>query len=70
VVDAPPTRISVGIPLFLVTMASQNLAGLSVLHLHGYRPRLRSVLSGTGGISALIAPLGGLPSTWPRSPPP
>ncbi|MBV9820199.1 MAG: benzoate/H(+) symporter BenE family transporter [Solirubrobacterales bacterium] len=51
-------------------MASQNLAGLSVLHLHGYRPRLRSVLSGTGGISALIAPLGGLPSTWPRSPPP
>ncbi len=53
------TMISLGVPLFLVTMVSQNLAGLSVLALHGYRPRLRPVLTSTGAVSAAIAPLGG-----------
>lgn len=53
------TILSVGLPLFLVTMASQNLAGISVLALHGYRPRLRPVLTSTGAVSAVIAPLGG-----------
>jgi benzoate membrane transport protein len=51
--------VSVGVPLFLVTMASQNLAGMSVLNLHGYRPRLRPVLTTTGAASVLIAPFGG-----------
>lgn len=53
------TILSLGLPLFLVTMASQNLAGLAVLRLHGYEPRLRGVLMSTGAVSALIAPLGG-----------
>lgn len=53
------TIVSVGLPLFLVTMASQNLAGMSVLTLHGYQPRLRPVLTTTGAVSAGIAPLGG-----------
>jgi len=53
------TILSVGLPLFLVTMASQNLAGLSVLALHGYRPRLRPVLTSTGAVSIVIAPWGG-----------
>ena len=52
------TLVSVGLPLFLVTMASQNLAGMSVLALHGYQPRLRPVLSTTGVVSAVTAPLG------------
>jgi benzoate membrane transport protein len=55
----PGTIAGVGLPLFLVTMASQNLAGMSVLALHGYRPRLRPVLTTTGAVSAVIAPLGG-----------
>jgi benzoate membrane transport protein len=53
------TIAGVGVPLFLVTMASQNLAGMSVLAMHGYRPRLRPVLTTTGAVSAVIAPLGG-----------
>ena len=53
------TIISVGIPLFLVTMASQNLAGMAVLALHGYRPKLGPVLTSTGAVSTLAAPFGG-----------
>jgi benzoate membrane transport protein len=53
------TIVSLGLPLFLVTMASQNLAGISVLALHGYRPRLRPVFTSTGAVSVAIAPLGG-----------
>lgn len=53
------TIVSLGLPLFLVTMASQNLAGMSVLKLHGYQPRLRPVLTSTGAASVLAAPLGG-----------
>ncbi len=53
------TVVSLGLPLFLVTMASQNLAGTSVLLLHGYRPRLRPILTSTGAVSTVIAPLGG-----------
>ena len=53
------TIVSVGVPLFLVTMASQNLAGMTVLALHGYRPRLGPTLTVTGAVSAVTAPLGG-----------
>jgi benzoate membrane transport protein len=52
------TLAGLGLPLFVVTMASQNLTGLSVLALHGYRPELRPILLSTGGASALGAPLG------------
>jgi benzoate membrane transport protein len=55
----PQTIVSLGLPLFLVTMASQNLAGVSVLTLHGYRPRLRPILTSTGTVSTAIAPFGG-----------
>ncbi|MGI8864918.1 MAG: benzoate/H(+) symporter BenE family transporter [Solirubrobacteraceae bacterium] len=53
------TMVSLGLPLFLVTMASQNLAGVSVLALHGCRPHLRPILTSTGFISSAVAPLGG-----------
>ncbi|UGS33874.1 benzoate/H(+) symporter BenE family transporter [Capillimicrobium parvum] len=46
------------LPLFIVTMASQNIPGLSVLRSYGYRPPLRPILVSTGGASALIAPFG------------
>lgn len=53
------TLAGVGLPLFVVTMASQNLTGLGVLALHGYRPRLGPLLVATGAASAASAPLGG-----------
>jgi benzoate membrane transport protein len=52
------TVLSVALPLFLVTMASQNLAGMAVLRLHGYEPRLGPVLTSTGAATAAAAPLG------------
>jgi benzoate membrane transport protein len=51
--------VSLALPLFLVTMASQNVPGMAVLAGFGYRPPLRGVLVGTGLASALAAPLGG-----------
>jgi benzoate membrane transport protein len=53
------TLLGLGLPLFVVTMASQNVAGLSVLAAHGYRPPLRPVLATTGAASIACAPLGG-----------
>jgi benzoate membrane transport protein len=54
----PATLVSVGLPLFLVTMASQNVPGMAVLAQFGYRPPLRPVLLGTGLATAVAAPFG------------
>jgi benzoate membrane transport protein len=51
--------VSLALPLFLVTMASQNVPGMAVLAGFGYRPPLRAVLVGTGLASTAAAPLGG-----------
>jgi benzoate membrane transport protein len=55
----PEFRLSVilglGVPLYLVTMASQNLPGFAVLRAAGYEPPIRPALTVTGGISALSA---------------
>jgi benzoate membrane transport protein len=50
--------ISLAIPLFIVTMASQNITGLAVLSTFDYRPNPKVGLLATGGVSALTAPLG------------
>lgn len=47
---------SLALPLYLVTMAAQNLVGLAVLSAQGYRPPVRSLLVGTGAGSMAIAP--------------
>ena len=47
------------LPLFLVTMAAQNVPGMAVLAGYGYRPPLRGVLRATGLVSAAAAPFGG-----------
>lgn len=52
------TIISIGLPLFLVTLVSQNLPGLVVLRSAGYRPSPGSLLRGTGFISIVMAPFG------------
>ncbi len=54
----PQALISVALPLFLVTMASQNIPGYAVLGTYGYRPPFRPLLIATGLASALTAPLG------------
>ncbi|MGE0767764.1 MAG: benzoate/H(+) symporter BenE family transporter [Hyphomicrobiaceae bacterium] len=53
-----PTLIGLGLPLYLVTMASQNLPGAAVLKASGYEPPLASSLLVTGLASLAIAPLG------------
>lgn len=50
--------ISIALPLFVVTMASQNVPGMAVLHGHGYTPPLRGVLLGTGLATSVAAPFG------------
>lgn len=52
------TLIGLGVPLYLVTMASQNLPGAAVLKASGYEPPFASALRVTGLASMLIAPLG------------
>lgn len=54
------TTVSLALPLFLVTMASQNIPGLAVLAGFGYRPPAGTVLTVTGAASAAAALLGGL----------
>lgn len=51
--------LGIGVPLFLVTMASQNVPGIAVLGAFGYRPDTRGVFLATGGASALGALAGG-----------
>lgn len=50
--------LGLGIPLFLVTMAAQNLPGLAVLRAAGYHPPPAPLLAVTGFASLLTAPFG------------
>ncbi|WP_439861718.1 benzoate/H(+) symporter BenE family transporter [Pseudomonas sp. MBLB4136] len=51
--------ISIGIPLFIVAMASQNLPGMAVLRANGYHQvPASSLLNVTGLASILLAPFG------------
>ncbi|MDW8313748.1 MAG: benzoate/H(+) symporter BenE family transporter [Rhodovarius sp.] len=51
--------IGIGLPLFLVTMASQNVPGLAVLAANGYRIEPGPIFLATGAASAASAALGG-----------
>ncbi len=52
------TILSLGLPLFLVTMASQNLPGFAVMRASGYQPPVTASLMVTGASSMLLAPFG------------
>ncbi len=52
---------SLGVPLFIVTMASQNVPGLAVLRANGYDPKIGPVFVGTGIGTGVAALFGGLP---------
>ncbi|MEZ3500307.1 benzoate/H(+) symporter BenE family transporter [Pantoea sp. KPR_PJ] len=51
--------LGVGVPFFLVTMASQNAPGIATLHAHGYRPSISALMSWTGLVALLLSPFGG-----------
>jgi len=52
------TLVGLGVPLYLVTMASQNLPGFAVLRASGYQPPTQPVLAVTGVASLGTAFLG------------
>lgn len=54
-----PSLISIGIPLFIVTMTSQNIPGITVIYNAGFRPPISPLISWTGFITFLLAPFGG-----------
>ncbi|MCJ8519396.1 benzoate membrane transport protein [Pseudorhizobium tarimense] len=54
-----PALISIALPLFIVTMASQNIPGIAVLKVNHYSPDPGPLFAATGAFSALSAPFGG-----------
>lgn len=50
--------LSIGIPLFVIAMASQNMPGLAVLRAEGYDVPASPLISVTGIASVLLAPFG------------
>jgi benzoate membrane transport protein len=53
--------ISVALPLFIVTMASQNIPGMAILKVHHYEPPAGVMFVGTGIFSILGGLVGGVP---------
>lgn len=54
----PSVALGLGVPLYLVTMASQNLPGFAVLRAAGYVPPVRPILGVTGVASLLTGLMG------------
>lgn len=50
--------LGIGLPLFIVTMTSQNLPGVAVLKSYHYEVPVSPVLNVTGGLMLLLAPFG------------
>lgn len=55
----PATLVGLGLPLFLVTMATQQIPGSAVLRAAGYTPPAASALTVTGAVTLVLAPFGG-----------
>jgi benzoate membrane transport protein len=51
--------VSVALPLFIVTMASQNIPGIAVLKVNDFHPNPGPLFATTGLFSVLSAPFGG-----------
>lgn len=54
-----PALISIALPLFIVTMASQNIPGIAVLKVNGYHSSPGKLFAVTGLFSVFSAPFGG-----------
>lgn len=57
-VFSAPAALGVALPLFIVTMASQNAPGLALLRHSGYRPNDRLLIGGVSAVSTILAPFG------------
>ena len=51
--------LGMGLPLFIVTMASQAVPGVSAIRVAGYQPPVSSLMSWSGAGTVLLAPFGG-----------
>ncbi|WP_290901375.1 benzoate/H(+) symporter BenE family transporter [Aquabacterium sp.] len=51
--------LSMGVPLFIVTMASQAVPGVSAIRVSGYQPPVSPLMSWSGITTVLLAPFGG-----------
>ncbi len=54
----PQVLIGLGLPLYLVTMASQNLPGFAIMRAAGFQPPVNRALAMSGGISGVAALFG------------
>ena len=54
-----PALIGIGLPLFIVTMASQNLPGVAAQRANGYATPGSPLIGWTGAVGLLLAPFGG-----------
>jgi len=52
------TLVSIGLPFFLVTMASQNAPGFATLKASGYPAAVSPLIVFTGGLALLLSPFG------------
>jgi benzoate membrane transport protein len=50
--------MSMAVPLFIVTMASQNLPGVAAIQSAGYQMPISKLITMTGGVTLLLAPVG------------
>ena len=53
-----PAIVSLALPLFVVTMASQNLPGVAAIRASGYQLPLSKIITLTGVATMLLAPFG------------
>ena len=51
--------VSIGIPLFIVTMTSQNMPDIAVMKAADYHPPISPLITSTGITTLLLAPFGG-----------
>jgi benzoate membrane transport protein len=54
-----PTVVSVALPLFVVTMASQNAPGVAVIRASGFQVPVSPIVGGMGLVTLVLAPFGG-----------
>ncbi|ELN2737182.1 benzoate/H(+) symporter BenE family transporter [Pluralibacter gergoviae] len=55
---SPALLLSVGLPFFLVTMASQNAPGVATMKAAGYAAPVSVLMVVTGGLALLLSPFG------------
>lgn len=51
--------IGIALPLYVVTMASQNIPGVAVIRASGYQVPISPLIGWTGAVNLLLAPFGG-----------